>query len=55
MLRRHDTLVAGRMIPTTARIGHEEREEEEEEEPEQLFRRYGYCTEAFTLCDGLNL
>lgn len=54
MLRRHDTLVAGRMIPTTARIGHEEREEEEEEEPEQLFRRYACCAEAFMLCDRLD-
>lgn len=54
MLRRHDSLIAGRMMPTTTRIGNEEREEEEEEEPEQLFRRYAYYTGAFTLCDRLD-
>ncbi|XP_047960743.1 TOM1-like protein 5 isoform X1 [Salvia hispanica] len=37
VLRRHDSLLAGRMMPSTTHTGHEE--EEEEEEPEQLFRR----------------
>ncbi|KAH6812613.1 ENTH/VHS/GAT family protein [Perilla frutescens var. frutescens] len=37
VLRRHDSLLAGRMMSTTTHIGHEEKEEEEE--AEQLFRR----------------
>lgn len=41
MLRRHDSLLAGRMMSTTNHIGHVENEEEEEE-AEQLFRRYAY-------------
>lgn len=41
VLRRHDSLLAGRIMSTTNHIGHVENEEEEEE-AEQLFRRYAY-------------
>lgn len=40
VLRRHDSLLAGRIMSSTTPIGQEE--EEEEEEAEQLFRRYAY-------------
>lgn len=40
VLRRHDSLLAGRTMSTSNHIDHEQEEEEEEEEAEQLFRRY---------------